>query len=133
LGRVLSNESLNDLRRSLAGTVVVPADGDYDAARRGFNALVDRSPAVIARCVGTGDVAAAFDFARAHELQVAVRGGGHNPAGHCVCDDGLVIDLSPMRSVELDGDARIARADGGAIWLDFDLATQALGLVTPGA
>jgi FAD/FMN-containing dehydrogenase len=132
LGRVLSNESLNDLRRSLAGTVVVPADGDYDAARRGFNALVDRSPAVIARCVGTGDVAAAFDFARAHELQVAVRGGGHNPAGHCVCDDGLVIDLSPMRSVEVDGDARIARADGGATWLDFDSATQALGLVTPG-
>jgi FAD/FMN-containing dehydrogenase len=88
---------------------------------------------VIARCVGTGDVAAAFDFAQAHELQVAVRGGGHNPAGHCVCDGGLVIDLSPMRSVEMDGDARIARADGGAIWLDFDLATQALGLVTPGA
>jgi FAD/FMN-containing dehydrogenase len=114
LGKVLSSKSLNDLRRSLAGTVVVPADGDYDAARRGFNALVDRRPAVIARCVGTGDVAAAFDFAWAHELQVAVRGGGHNPAGHCVCDGGLVIDLSPMRSVEVDRDARIARADGGA-------------------
>lgn len=126
------NESLNELRRSLAGTVVGPADPDYDAARRCFNALVDRRPAVIARCVGAADVATAFDFARAHELEVAVRGGGHNPAGHCVCDGGLVIDLSLMRTVEVDSDARIARADGGATWLDFDSATQAFGLVTPG-
>jgi FAD/FMN-containing dehydrogenase len=128
----LSDESLNELRRSLAGAVVSPADAEYDAARRCFNALVDRRPAVIARCVGARDVAAAFDFARAHELEVAVRGGGHNPAGHCVCDGGLVIDLSPMRTVEVDRDARIARADGGATWLDFDVATQAFGLVTPG-
>jgi FAD/FMN-containing dehydrogenase len=125
-------ESLNDLRRSLAGAVVGPADPGYEGARRCFNALVDRRPAVIARCVGAGDVAAAFDFARAHELEVAVRGGGHNPAGHCVSDGGLVIDLSLMRTVEVDGDARIARAGGGATWLDFDVATQAYGLVTPG-
>ena len=109
-----------------------PADAEYDAARRCFNALVDRRPAVIARCVGAADVATAFDFARAHELEVAVRGGGHNPAGHCVCDGGLVIDLSQMRTVEVDGHAQIARSDGGATWLDFDLATQAFGLVTPG-
>jgi FAD/FMN-containing dehydrogenase len=126
------DESLNELRSSLAGAVVGPADPGYDAARRCFNALVDRRPAVIARCVGAGDVAAAFDFARAHELEVAVRGGGHNPAGHCVSDGGLVIDLSLMRTVEVDGDARIARAGGGATWLDFDVATQAFGLVTPG-
>ena len=116
----------------MAGGVVGPEDAEYDAARRCFNALVDRRPAVIARCVGAGDVAAAFDFARTHELEVAVRGGGHNPAGHCVCDGGLVIDLSLMRSVEVDGDARTALADGGATWLDFDAATQARGLVTPG-
>jgi FAD/FMN-containing dehydrogenase len=126
------DENLIELRDSLAGTVLGSADAEYDAARRCFNALVDRRPAVIARCVGAGDVAAAFDFARAHELEVAVRGGGHNPAGHCVCDGGLVIDLSLMRTVEVDGDARIARSDGGATWLDFDTATQALGLVTPG-
>ena len=102
-------------------------------ARRCFNALVDRRPAVIVRCVGAGDVATAFDFARAHELEVAVRGGGHNPAGHCVCDGGLVIDLSLMRGVDVDRDARIARAEGGATWLDFDSATQAFGLVTPEA
>jgi FAD/FMN-containing dehydrogenase len=131
-GSARADESLNELRRSLAGAVIGPADAGYDAARRCFNALVDRRPAVIARCAGSGDVAAAFDFARAHELQVAVRGGGHNPAGHCVCDGGLVIDLSLMRRVEVNGDARIARAEGGATWLDFDSATLAFGLVTPG-
>ena len=100
--------------------------------RAAANALVDRRPAVIARCLGADDVARAFDFARAHALEVAVRGGGHNPAGHCVCDGGLVIDLSLMRGVAVDGDARTARAEGGARWLDFDPATQAFGLVTPG-
>jgi FAD/FMN-containing dehydrogenase len=127
-----ADEALPELRRSLAGAVVGPADAEYDAARRCFNALVDRRPAVIARCVRVADVAAAFDFARAHELQVAVRGGGHNPAGHCVVDGGLVIDLSLMRTVEVSSEGRTARADGGATWLDFDSATQAFGLVTPG-
>jgi FAD/FMN-containing dehydrogenase len=131
-GSARVHESLSELRRSLAGAVVGPEDAEYDAARRCFNALVDRRPAMIARCVGAGDVAAALDFARANELPIAVRGGGHNPAGHCVCDGGLVIDLSLMRTIDVDGDARIARADGGATWLDFDPATQAFGLVTPG-
>jgi FAD/FMN-containing dehydrogenase len=127
-----TSKGLDELRRSLAGSVIGPEDGEYDAARRCFNALVDRRPTVIARCTGADDVAAAFEFARAQELEVAVRGGGHNPAGHCVADGALVIDLSLMRAVEVDGDARIARAGGGATWLDFDTATQALGLVTPG-
>ena len=128
----MKTESLTELRRSLAGSVLAPGDTDYDAARRSFNALVDRRPAVIARCAEAGDVATAFEYARANELDVAVRGGGHNPAGHCVCDGGLVIDLSLMRAVEVDGDANLARANGGATWLDFDSATQAFGLVTPG-
>jgi FAD/FMN-containing dehydrogenase len=123
---------LAGLRRSLAGAVLAPSDAGFDAARRCFNALVDRRPAVIVRCLDTGDVARAFGFARAHALEVAVRGGGHNPAGHCVCDGGLVIDLSLMRGVDVDGDARTACADGGATWLDFDAATQRFGLVTPG-
>jgi FAD/FMN-containing dehydrogenase len=126
------DEGLGELRRSLVGAVIGPDDAGYDAARRCFNALVDRRPSVIARCVGSADVATAFDFARANELEVAVRGGGHNPAGHCVVDGGLVIDLSQMRGVQVDGDARVARAAGGATWLDFDTATQAFGLVTPG-
>jgi FAD/FMN-containing dehydrogenase len=127
-----STESLADLRRSLTGAVIGPDDVEYDAARVCFNALVDRRPAVIARCAGPEDVAAALDFARSNALEVAVRGGGHNPAGHCVVDGGVVIDLSQLRSVEVDAEARIARADGGATWLDFDSATQAFGLVTPG-
>ena len=123
---------LDELRRSVTGAVIAPEEASYDAARRCFNALVDRRPAVIVRCLGAEDVATAFEFARANALEVAVRGGGHNPAGHCVCDGGLVIDLSLMRRVEVDRDARIARAEGGATWLDFDTATQAFGLVTPG-
>jgi FAD/FMN-containing dehydrogenase len=124
--------SLTELRRSVAGAVVAPTDAGYDAARRCFNALVDRRPAVIVRCLGADDVATAFDFARAQALDVAVRGGGHNPAGHCVCEGGLVIDLSLMRRVDVDGAAQTARAEGGATWLDFDSATQGFGLVTPG-
>jgi FAD/FMN-containing dehydrogenase len=125
-------DTVDELRRSLSGSVVLPSDPEYDAARRCFNALVDRRPAVIVRCRGTAGVAAAFDFARAHDLPVAVRGGGHNPAGHCVLDGGLVIDLTSLRTVDVDAEARIARAEGGATWLDFDAATQAFGLVTPG-
>jgi FAD/FMN-containing dehydrogenase len=123
---------LGELRKSLAGSVIDPASPDYDAARRCFNAAVDRRPAVIVRCQGAGDVATAFGFARSRGLDVAVRGGGHNPAGHCALDDGLVIDLSAMRRVEVDPAAAIARAEGGSTWLDFDAATQASGLVTPG-
>lgn len=130
--KILSDKNIDELRRSLTGTIILPADAEYDKARRGFNALIDRRPAVIARCVGSEDIAVAFDFARSHDLEVAVRGGGHNPAGHCVSDGGLVIDLSQMRKVEVDADARTARSQGGATWLDFDSATQAHGLVTPG-
>jgi len=130
--KILSEKDIDELRRSLVGIVIVPADAEYNIARRGFNGLINRRPAVIARCRTAGDIAVAFDFAQSHSLEVAVRGGGHNPAGHCVCDDGLVIDLSQMRTVEVDAESRIARADGGATWLDFDTATQAVGLVTPG-
>ncbi|MGH3043453.1 MAG: FAD-binding oxidoreductase [Gaiellaceae bacterium] len=121
-----------DLKQALTGEVILPDDSGYDAARRGFNAFVDRRPAVIARCLGAEDVAAAFAFAQANGLEIAVRGGGHNPAGHCVLDDGLVIDLSQMRTVEVDAGAQVAHAAGGSTWLDFDAATQAHGLVTPG-
>jgi FAD/FMN-containing dehydrogenase len=128
----LVGEEVVELRRSLTGAVFTAADAGYDGARRCFNALVDRRPAVIARCHDADDVATAFAFARSHSLEVAVRGGGHNPAGHCLCERGLVIDLSLMRRVEVDGQGRVARAEGGATWLDYDSATQAFGLVTPG-
>jgi FAD/FMN-containing dehydrogenase len=123
---------LGELQSSLDGTVIVPGDPDYDGARISFNAAIDRHPAVIARCAGPNDVAVAFDYACATGLEVAVRGGGHNPAGHCLLDGGLVIDLSQLRGVEVDAEAGVARAQGGSTWLDFDAATQAFGLVTPG-
>jgi FAD/FMN-containing dehydrogenase len=127
-----STESLTELRRSVSGAVITPVDSGYDVVRRCFNALVDRRPAMIVRCFGGGDVATVFDFARSQGLDVAVRGGGHNPAGHCVLDGGVVIDLTMMRRVDVQPDTGIARAGGGATWLDFDTATQAHGLVTPG-
>ncbi|HSE81487.1 MAG TPA: FAD-binding oxidoreductase [Gaiellaceae bacterium] len=126
------DQTLSELRGSLAGAALVPGEPGYDAARICFNAMVDRRPAVIVRSLGAADVATAFDYARANDLEVSVRGGGHNPAGHCVLDDGLVIDLSHLRRVEVDRDARIARAGGGSTWLDFDSATQSHGLVAPG-
>ena len=129
---VLSDRSVDELQRSLSGSVIRPTDAEYDRARRGFNALMDRRPALIARCVGIDDVALALGFAQGQELEVAVRGGGHNPAGHCVCEGGLVIDLSQMRNVEVNAETRTARSEGGATWLNFDSATQTFGLVTPG-
>ncbi len=126
------DNDLRQLRESLTGDVLGPADREYEQARLCFNLLIDRRPAAIARCVDADDVARALAFGQAHGLEIAVRGGGHNPAGHCAVDDGLVIDLSRMRNVEVDPDARLAICEGGATWLDFDAATEAHGLVTPG-
>jgi FAD/FMN-containing dehydrogenase len=125
-------EPLDELRVSLTGDVLVEGDREYERARLCFNLLIDRRPAAIARCVDGNDVAAALAFGQARGLEIAVRGGGHNPAGHCAVDDGLVIDLSRMRDVRVDPDKGIATCQGGATWLDFDTATQAHGLVTPG-
>jgi FAD/FMN-containing dehydrogenase len=128
----MDHGALRELARSLDGPVLTPEDDGYDAARVSFNALVDARPAGIAQCTGPADVATALDFARSNALEIAVRGGGHNPAGHCMCEGGLVIDLSQMRHVSVDASAGIAHAGGGATWGDFDTATQAAGLVTPG-
>ena len=125
-------ERLTELRDALEGDVLTPADHEYERARLCFNLLVDRRPTAIARCVDASDVAAALAFAQANDLEIAVRGGGHNPAGHCAVDDGLVIDLTRMRKVEVDPEARIAVSEGGATWLDFDQAVQAHGLAAPG-
>jgi FAD/FMN-containing dehydrogenase len=128
----LTDESVDELRDSLAGDVLAPGHPEYERARLCFNLLIDRRPAAITRCVDAGDVATALEFGQAQGLEIAVRGGGHNPAGHCAVDDGLVIDLSRMRNVEVDPEARIARSQGGATWSDFDAATQQHGLVSPG-
>ena len=125
-------EAADELRESLAGDVLLEGDREYEPARLCFNLLIDRRPAAIARCINADDVAVALAFGQAQGLEIAVRGGGHNPAGHCAVDGGLVVDLSRMRDVRVDPEKQIAASQGGSTWLDFDTATQAHGLVTPG-
>jgi FAD/FMN-containing dehydrogenase len=114
------------------GQRITPGHAEYDTARAVWNGAIDRYPRLIARCTGTADVIAAVRFARKHNLAIAIRGGGHNVAGTAVCDDGIVIDLSPMRAVEVDPDRGTARVQGGALWGDVDQQTQAHGLATTG-
>jgi FAD/FMN-containing dehydrogenase len=116
----------------IAGTVLMPADGGFDEARRTFNGMLDKHPAVIVQCRSTSDVVAAVRSASAAGLPIAVRGGGHSVAGHCVADGALVVDLRHMRAVDVDPVRRVARAEGGAQWLDVDTATTAHGLATTG-
>src|SRR5258705_1485527 len=120
------------LRAQIAGSVLSPSDPEYENARRIHNGLIDRRPALVARCHGTADVQAAVRFARARGLEIAVRGGGHNVAGNAVCDGGLMIDLSAMRGVHVDPRARRARAQGGATWGDYNRETQLHGLASTG-
>jgi len=120
------------LSTRIDGDVLAPHSAGYDAARAVWNAMIDRRPALIARCLHSRDVAATLEFAAAQDYPVSIRGGGHNVAGHAVCDDGIMIDLSGMRSVSVDPEKRIARVAGGATWGDVDAASQAHGLVTPG-
>lgn len=129
---VLTSADLEDFRTGFGGRLITAADDDYDSARSVWNGNIDRRPAVIARCSGADDVAAAIAFARRQGLDLTVRGGGHNYAGYATCDGGVMIDLSAMREVEVDPDTRRAVAGGGATWADFDAATQAHGLATPG-
>jgi FAD/FMN-containing dehydrogenase len=117
---------------SLRGEVLWAEDDGYDVVRQVWNGMIDKRPALIARCHGAADVIAAVNFAREHKLLVAVRGGGHNVAGLAVCDGGLVIDLSPMRGVWVDPVARTVQVQGGAVWRDVDYETQAFGLAVPG-
>ncbi|KRC70154.1 6-hydroxy-D-nicotine oxidase [compost metagenome] len=127
----LSSGALDDLSASLRGQVLVPGDAGYDDARKIWNAMVDRRPAVIVRCAGAADVRKAVDFGRENNLLISVRGGGHNIAGTAVCDDGLMIDLSPMKSVRIDPQAARAYVEPGATLADFDHEAQAFGLAVP--
>ena len=114
------------------GEILTPATEGYDAARRVWNHAVDRYPALILRCTDTDDVVAAVAHARREGLPIAVRAGGHSMAGLSVCDDGLVVDLTPMRRVSVDAVARVATVQAGVIWRELDAATQAHGLAVPG-
>jgi FAD/FMN-containing dehydrogenase len=128
----MSRERFDELREVLSGELILSGDPGYDEARSVFNAMIDRRPALIARCRTTADVAIAVNFARGTELDVAVRSGGHSVAGLSVCEGGIVIDLGGLRKIKVDPVAKTARAGGGVLWGEFDAATQAHGLHTPG-
>jgi FAD/FMN-containing dehydrogenase len=112
--------------------LLLPGASGYDDVRRVLNGMIDKRPALIARCLGSADVADAVNFARTHGLDLAVRGGGHNVAGRAVCDDGLMLDLSLMKGIHVDPVRRTARAQGGVTWREFNHETQAHGLATTG-
>jgi FAD/FMN-containing dehydrogenase len=123
--------AVQEFRTQLRGDLIGPSEPNYDAARRVHNGMIDRHPRLIARCRDVADVIAAVNFGREQGLAIAVRSGGHNAAGLGVCDDGLVIDLGPMRGIRVDPAARTVRVEGGCVWGDVDHATHAFGLATP--
>ncbi len=130
--KVLGAATLKEFEDGLHGEMVKPGDGAYDKARAIWNGVHDARPAVIARCADAADVRHAVGFARSEGLDVAVRGGSHSIPGFSTCDDGIVIDLSPMKGIEIDVDAATVRAEGGVIWGELDAATQEHGLATTG-
>ena len=128
---VLTDTAIEAFRSSVRGELLRPVDAGYETARKVWNGMIDRRPALIIRCTGVADVIAAVQFARTHELLVAVRGGGHNVAGHAVCDGGLMIDLSRMKGLRIDPVRRTAHAQPGLTGGEFDRETQTFGLATP--
>jgi FAD/FMN-containing dehydrogenase len=128
---LVEEEAVSAFKNNLRGELILPEDSHYDEARRLYNAMIDRHPAMIARCVDVADVQTAVNFARQHKMLLAVRGGGHNGAGFGSCDGGLVIDLSPMRSVHVNPGAGTVRVEGGCTWGDVDHATHPYGLAVP--
>ncbi|MFN8356546.1 MAG: FAD-binding oxidoreductase [Spirosomataceae bacterium] len=128
----LTDEVITHFKSIFKGSVLQANDEGYDQARTVWNGMIDKYPALIARCTDAADVVSAVQFARAHSLLVSVRGGGHNVAGNAVCDGGLMIDLSLMKGIEIDKDHKTARAEAGVLWSELDMATQAYGLATTG-
>ena len=127
----LEARKIEELKRGFKGEILLPSDGAYESARKIWNAMIDKRPAVIARCATTSDVVRGVNFARDNKLVLAVRGGGHNIAGSALCDDGIVIDLSQMKAAHVAPDARRVTIEAGATLADLDAATQAHGLATP--
>ena len=130
--KILAAAAIQSLADRLRGPLLRRGDAGYDAARRVWNGMIDRHPALIARCAGAADVMAAVRFAREHELLVSVKGGGHNITGNAVCDGGLMIDLSAMKGMRVDPAKRTVRAEAGLTWGEFNGETEAFGLATTG-
>ena len=128
----LRTETVREFGKALRGGIILPGDDEYEQARRVWNGMIDRHPAMIVRCVGVGDIITAVNFARTNGIPISVRGGGHNVAGNAVCDGGLVIDLSRMKAIRVDPVGNHVRAEGGVSWGEFDHETQMHGLATTG-
>jgi FAD/FMN-containing dehydrogenase len=129
---ILDLTAIQKLMSQFNGQVIRPEDTPYENARKVWNGMIDKYPALIVRPLGTEDVITAVNFAREHDLLLSVRGGGHNVAGHAMNDGGMVIDLSLMKNIEVDPVSQTARAGGGVTWGELDAATQVYGLATPG-
>jgi FAD/FMN-containing dehydrogenase len=127
----LDESTINGFKAGFRGSLIAPEDPQYEAARSIWNAMIERRPALIARCTGTADVIRAVKFAKDHDLRVSVRSGGHNIAGNALCDGGWVIDLSQLKGIRVDPKRKTATAGPGVTLGDFDHETQAFGLATP--
>ena len=130
-GESIADSLLEPFRASFQGVLIRPADADYDSARRIWNASIDRRPGLIVRCTGLADVIAAVNFARDHELLVAIRGGGHNVGGRALCDGGMVIDLSRMKGIHVDAEAKRVRVQPGVLLGELDRETHVYGMAVP--
>src|SRR5579859_4214098 len=126
------DEAIGALATRFRGQLLREGDEGYDSARILWNGMIDRKPAVIARCAGAADVIAAVGFAREHDLPLSVKGGGHSASGASICEGGVMIDLTPMKSIRVDPDTQTARAEPGLTWGEFDAETQAFGLAMTG-
>ena len=128
----LTEAAIEEFKKNLRGELIQPGDANYGEARQVWNANIDKHPALIGRCAGVADLVNAVNFARDNSVLVSVRSGGHNVAGTCLADGGLVIDLSLMKGIRVDPAKRTVRAEGGVKWGEFDHETQAFGLATTG-
>ncbi|MFT3823642.1 MAG: FAD-binding oxidoreductase [Chitinophagaceae bacterium] len=128
---MISQQELGSLKQSLHGRLILPADADYDHARKIYNGMIDKKPAIIARCADTADVITCVNFARKNRLLLAIRGGGHNVAGLSICDDGLVIDLCNMRDIQVNTEQKTVKVEAGCTLAEIDRATHASGLAVP--
>src|SRR2546425_10491937 len=128
---MLNEDSIADFKRNLRGRLIEPGDADYDDARKVYNGMIHKKPRLIAQCVDVADVIQSVNFGRENDLLVSIRGGGHNAGGLGICDDGLVIDLAPIKYTRVDPAARTVTVGGGCVWGDVDHATHAFGLATP--
>jgi hypothetical protein len=131
MGRSIAEPVLTQFRQRIRGDIILPADSEYDSARRVYNAMIDRHPALIVRCVDVADVISSVNFARNNNLILAIRGGGHNGPGLGTCDAGLVIDLRRMKGIRVNPLDGTVRVDGGCVWGDVDHATHAFGMAVP--